>query len=126
MAGSRPSRTGQDMERNAQAVAESAPVAWSKVRELYPEQIAQRVDDLINRGGVTLRDLSALTMAQLLKNLEDQQDGMDVKAEIAGQVRMLYRIALVSGGVGDAATVMVQVPEGLKVLPEPDGGDELI
>ena len=126
MAGSRPSRTGQDMERQAQAVAESAPVAWSTVRELYPPEIAERVDRLIDRGGVTLRDLSALTMAQLLQNLEDQQDGMDVKSEIAGQVRMLYRIALVSGGLGDAATVLVQVPDGLKMLPEPDVGDELL
>ena len=114
------------MERQAQAVAESAPVAWSTVRELYPPEIAERVDRLIDRGGVTLRDLSALTMAQLLQNLEDQQDGMDVKSEIAGQVRMLYRIALVSGGLGDAATVLVQVPDGLKMLPEPDVGDELL
>ena len=123
---SRPSRTGKDDQRRASALAEGIPIAWSTVRDLYPPNIAGAVDDLVGRGGVSLRDLSALTLAQLLRDLEDQQDGADLRKEIGSALRLLFRISVVSGGMGDSATVMVQVPEGLGLLPEPVDGDDLM
>ena len=126
MAGSRPSRTGKDDQRRAQAISESAPAAWASVRGLYPPSVAAAVDDLVNRGGLSMRDLSALTTAQLMTCLEDQQDGAERRAEIGGALRLLFRIAVVSGGMGDAQTVLVQVPEGLTLLPDPDDGDDLL
>ena len=123
---SRPSRTGKDDQRRATAIAESSPVAWSTVRDLYPPNIADAVDDLVGRGGVSLRDLSALTLPQLLRDLEDQQDGAELRAEVSRHLRLLFRISVVSGGMGDGSTVLVQVPEGLGLLPDPDDGDELL
>lgn len=124
MAG-RPSRAGKDQVRLAREVSESLPVAWSQVRDLYPDNIARVVDDLSDRGGISLRDLSAFVTAQLMHDLESQSDGADMGPTINAHFRMLYRIALVNGGMGDASTVIVQVPEGLE-LGEPDDGDELL
>ena len=101
-------------------------MAWSTIRGLYPANIAEAVDDLVGRGGVSLRDLSALTLAQLLRDLEDQQDGADMRSEVSRALRLLFRISIVSGGTGDGSTVLVQVPEGLAVLPDPDDGDDLM
>ena len=123
---SRPSRTGQDDARRAQAAADSVPVAWDTVRELYPPDIAEKVDQLVGVGGVSLRDLSAMTLAQMMRDLEDQQDGQDLRKEISSHLRLLYRISLANGGAGDAAAVLVQVPQELALLPEPDDGDELM
>lgn len=122
---SRPSRSGKDQKRHAQQISENVPVAWAQVRDLYPESIAAVVDDLSERGGISLRDLSAFVTAQLMHDLESQSDGADVGASITAHFRMLFRIALVNGGMGDASSVLVQVPEGLE-LHEPDDGDELL
>jgi len=122
-----PSRTGQDQLRLAESAAD-VPIAWTSVRALYPRQIAERVDEIVGRGGFTMRDLGAVTAAQLMADLLDQSAGGDAAPRISQHLRLLYRIALVSGGVGDAATAMVQVPPELRAvhLDEADTGDDLI
>jgi len=126
VASGRPSRTGQDEIRNARGVSESSSVAWATVRDLYPTNIVRAVDGLVERGGVTMSDLSAFTLAQLLSDLEDQSDGAEVRSEISRHLRLLFRIVAVSGGHGDMDTVMVRVPDELAVMPSPDDGDELM
>jgi len=96
------------------------------VRDLYPTNIVRAVDGLVERGGVTMSDLSAFTLAQLLSDLEDQSDGAEVRSEISRHLRLLFRIVAVSGGHGDMDTVMVRVPDELAVMPSPDDGDELM
>jgi len=101
-------------------------VAWGAVRDLYPANIRDRVDALTNRGGLSLSDLSSLATAQLLHDLEDQQDGGDTSKQVSSSLRLLFRIAVVSGGHGDIGSVLVQVPDELSLLPGPDDGDELM
>jgi hypothetical protein len=124
---SRPSRTGQDQKRAAEA-ASNVPIAWGSVRGLYPAAIRQRVDQLVERGGFTMRDLSAVTSAQLMADLMDQGAGGDAGTRIASHLRLLFRIALASGGVGDASSAMVQVPPELRAvhIDDSDFGDDLI
>ena len=115
---SRPSRTGQDAKRFAEAVS-NVPVAWTSVRQLYPKQIRERVDELVERG---------VTSAQLMSDLLEQSVGGDAGARISGHLRLLFRIALASGGTGDASTALVQVPPELRavLIDEADTGDDLI
>jgi len=124
---SRPSRTGQDQRRAADA-ASDVPLAWSSVRELYPRQIRERVDDIVTRGGFSMRDLGAVTAAQMMSDIVDQSAGGDAGARIAQHLRLLFRIALASGGLGDAAAALVQVPPELRAvhIDEADVGDDLV
>jgi len=124
---SRPSRTGQDQRRAADA-ASNVPLAWSSVRELYPASIRQRVDEIVDRGGFSMRDLGAVTGAQLMADIIDQSAGGDAGGRISQHLRLLFRIALASGGTGDASAALVQVPPELRAihLDEADTGDELI
>ena len=73
---SRPSRTGQDQKRAAER-ASNVPIAWGTVRLLYPSIVRERVDELVERGGFSMRDLSAVTSAQLMADLMDQSAGGD-------------------------------------------------
>ena len=124
---SRPSRTGHDQKRAAES-ASDIPLAWSTVRELYPEVVRLRVDEIVERGGFSMRDLGAVTGAQLMADLLDQGAGGDAGARISQHLRLLFRIALVSGGVGDASAALVQVPPELRAIhiDEADTGDDLI
>jgi len=95
---------------------------------MYPKAIRERVDELTERGGFTMRDLSAVTSAQLMADILDQSVGGEAGPRISQHLRLLFRIALASGGVGDASTVMVQVPPELRavLVDEADTGDDLI
>ena len=124
---SRPSRRGHDAKRFAEA-ASNVPVAWASVRCMYPKQIRERVDELVERGGFSMRDLGAVTSAQLMADILDQSVGGDAGARISQHLRLLFRIALASGGTGDASTALVQVPPELRavLIDEADTGDDLI
>ena len=104
------------------------PLAWSSVRELYPASIRHRVDEIVDRGGFSMRDLGAVTGAQLMADIVDQGAGGDAGGMIAQILRLLFRIALASGGTGDASAALVQVPPELRAIhiDEADTGDELI
>lgn len=104
------------------------PLAWSSVRELYPASIRHRVDEIVDRGGFSMRDLGAVTGAQLMADIIDQGAGGDAGGRIAQNLRLLFRIALASGGTGDASAALVQVPPELRAIhiDEADTGDELI
>lgn len=122
------SRTHTADARRAAAMGEALPVAWASVRELYPARIRAKVDSLAERGGITLRDLGAMTTAQLLMDLADQKAGGESSRQISAHLRLLFRLAMVSGGAGDAATALVQVPpEVLEMQMDPeDLGDDVM
>ena len=124
---SKTSRTATADKRRAVARGESLPVAWNAVRGFYPEAIQDAVDDLAERGGLTLRDLSALTTAQLMIDLSMQDAGAENSRQIATHLRLLFRLAMVSGGVSDASTALVELPESLQgdAIDLDDTGDDL-
>ena len=124
---SKTSRTATADKRRAVARCESLPVAWHAVRGFYPEAIQDAVDDLAERGGLTLRDLSALTTAQLMIDLSMQDAGAENSRQIATHLRLLFRLAMVSGGVSDASTALVELPESLQgdAIELADTGDDL-
>lgn len=124
---SKTSRTATADKRRAVARGESLPVAWHAVRGFYPEAIQDAVDDLAERGGLTLRDLSALTTAQLMIDLSMQDAGAENSRQIATHLRLLFRLAMVSGGVSDASTALVELPESLQgdAIELADTGDDL-
>ena len=125
MAG-RPSRTGKDMVRHSSKISDDIPVAWGMVRTYFSPSVRDRVDDLSSRGGLSLRDIASLTTAQLLRDLDAQAAGEDCGRRVSAQLRLLFRVALASGGVSDASTVLVQVPEELaNIIADGDTGDEL-
>lgn len=125
---SKPSRTHTAGRRQQAAKAEQLPVAWAAVRDMYPPQIRAKVDSLAERGGVTLRDLSAMTTAQLLVDLADQRAGATASRQVASGLRLLFRLAIVTGGIGDGSTALVQVPpELLDVhISDDDLGDDVM
>lgn len=124
---SRPSRTHTDQRRLVAARSEDLPVAWATVRDLYPARVRDRVDALAAKGGITLRDLSAMTTAQLLVDLGEQGAGADVSRQVSSHLRLLFRLAMVSGGIGDGTHALVRVPPELvsATVDAEDLGDDV-
>ena len=122
MSKARPSRSGKDAARQATAISNASSTIWEKVRRWYPEPVRQHVDDIEGTGGLTLRDLSTLTTAEMFREMtEENTKGVNAC------LRLLFRIAMMSGGATDASTVPVRIPEGLAgISPDGDEGDDLL
>ena len=125
---SRPSRTHTAKRRQQAAQAEELPVAWAAVRDMFPAKVRAKVDDLAERGGVTLRDLSAMTTAQLLVDLADQKAGAESGRQVAAGLRLLFRLAVATGGSADGSAALVQVPKELinVEIDDDDTGDDVM
>ena len=122
MSQARPSRTGKDQARQATAISEATSTIWEKVRRWYPEAVRHHVDDVEQGGGLTLRDLSTLTKAERFREMTGENT-----RGVNACLRLLFRIAAISGGATDAANVAVRIPEGLAgISPDPDLGDDLL
>ena len=120
--GARPSRTGRDHVRRTQAIADSVSRAWGRVRMWYPEKIRSVVDQLSESGGLSMTDLATISTAQMLRDLEAGES-----SQVTSTLRLLFRIAVVSGGVTDADAAPVRIPDGLlDIEPSSDTGDDLL
>ena len=75
-----------------------------------------------------MRDLSALTTAQLMVDLAEQKAGESSSRQIAAGLRLLFRLAVVTGGLGDGSTALVHVPPELLnvAISDDDLGDEVV
>jgi len=125
--------------RDATRVQQSAGVkgtrrAWHRLRAMYSERVRDVVDEIEEAGGLSLRDLIALELAELLS----------IKAELGSMVqpgdRLIERMeslmlqsrknlrSLVEaqGDSGGVSAQPVRVPEGLRILPSPDEGDDIL
>ena len=122
MSQARPSRSGKDAARNATAISNATSTIWAKVRRWYPEAVRQHVDDIEGSGGLTLRDLSTLTTAEMFREMtEENTKGVNAC------LRLLFRIAMMSGGATDVSNVPVRIPEGLAgISAAGDQGDDLL
>ena len=114
--------------------AQGSGRAWGRLRLTYSPEVREVVDDVAQGGGLSLRDLILLEMAELLTmraELQGMTDPGDRVVERISSLMLQSRKNLRSlvealGDVGDVDTRPVRVPEGLRVLPGPDEGDDLL
>ena len=125
--------------RNDQAALQRAALdgagrAWGAVRHLYSPTVVGLVDDVAGGGGISLRDLALIELAELFTLKEDYAAQVDPGERFLERVRSLElqsrknlrTIVDSMGEGGDVDTRPVRVPDGLRVLPPPDEGDELL
>ena len=126
-------------ERNAQKqkqqdIANQTGRAWKRLRLRYTKNVRETVDAIERDGGLSFRDLIAIELAELLSlqdnlaSLTDPGDRVIERLEsLSLQSRKNLRSLLESVGDGGGVSAQpVRVPEGLRVLPQPDDGDDLL
>ena len=119
---SRPSKSGKDAQRRTAAISDNVSIVWGRVRAFYPDRVRMVVDQIDESGGLTMRDLAAITTAQMLSDLDDGES-----SQVTSALRLLFRIALVSGGTTDVSSTPVVIPDGLRdVDVTDDPGDDLM
>ena len=126
-------------ERNAQKqkqqdISNQTGRAWKRLRLRYTKNVRETVDAIERDGGLSFRDLIAIELAELLSlqdnlaSLTDPGDRVIERLEsLSLQSRKNLRSLLESVGDGGGVSAQpVRVPEGLRVLPQPDDGDDLL
>ena len=126
-------------ERNAakqqqQEIASRTGRAWKRLRFRYTKNVRETVDAIEGDGGLSFRDLIAIELAELLSlqdnlaRLSDPGDRVIERLEsLSLQSRKNLRSLLESVGDGGGMSAQpVRVPEGLRILPSPDDGDDLL
>ena len=125
------------VRRDAQAVLQARSTGkavsaiWESVRKHHGKRVRDLVDGYVDRGdSFSLRDLLMLELAAH----EEMRDIMHAEPEEAKAIsttmlqsrRQLRQILSDIGDGGDISTRPVRVPEGLRVLPSADEGDDLL
>ena len=125
--------------RDAAKARQSATVkgtkrAWHRLRGMYSETVRNVVDEIEESGGLSLRDLIALELAEFL-SIKSELGEMDQPGDrliermesLMLQSRKNLRSLVESqGDSGGVSAQPVRVPEGLRILPSPDEGDDLL
>ena len=101
---------------------------------MYSPEVCQLVDELDRGGGLSLHDLVLLEVAELMTMRADLHEldspgerALERMNSLMLQSRKNLRSLVESmGETGDADNRTVVVPEGLRVLPPPDDGDDLL
>ncbi len=130
-----PQLTGRDVADAATEQAQSALAGWESVRARYSEQVQERVGAVMARGGLTLADLVAMTLAEYEGVLEARRSLprrevsarvslTSVAARLRTQLRELVQLA--GGGVDPDAPV--PIPEHIDEIlrSEPDYDRDLL
>ena len=100
----------------------------------YAKRIRETVDAIESDGGISFRDLIALELAELLTiqdaltSLDNPGDRVIERLEsLMLQSRKNLRSLVESLGDGGGISAQpVRVPDGLRILPPPDEGDDLL
>jgi len=109
----------------------SSSKLWRAIRSKHSDRVRSLVDDYMSGAqSLSLRDVLYLELAAH-EDMRDQTDENPADpGDLAGkmlQSRKHMRMILQDlGDPGDVDTQPVRVPEGLRVLPGPDEGDELL
>jgi len=127
----------RQVRRDAQAVVQARSTGktvsaiWKSVRKHHGKRVRELIDTYIETGdSFSLRDLLMLELAAH----EEMRDIMHAEPEEAKAItstmlqsrRQLRQILTDIGEGGDVSTRPVRVPEGLRVLPSGDEGDDLL
>ena len=116
-------------QRRATHIATSR--IWRSNKRRYSDRVADLIDAyMTGADALTLRDVLYLELA----SHEEMRDRCDQSPRDAAaltpvmlQSRKHMRMILQDiGDTGDVDTRPVRVPEGLRVLPSPDEGDDLL
>ena len=104
---------------------------WKSIRKHHGPRVRDLVDDFIKGSeALTLRDVLYLELAAHEEMRDHAEEEPREASDLAGkmlQSRKHMRMILQDlGDTGDVDTQPVRVPEGLRVLPPPDEGDELL
>ena len=115
----------------AQATGHAVSAIWKSVRGHHGKRVRELVDGYVQTGdSFSLRDLLMLELAAH----EEMRDIMHAEPDEAKAIattmlqsrRQLRQILTDIGEGGDVSTRPVRVPEGLRVLPSADEGDDLL
>jgi len=131
--------TRRGAQRNAQKqkqqdISNETGRAWGRLRSRYTKRIRETVAAIESDGGISFRDLIALELAELLTiqdaltSLDNPGDRVIERLEsLMLQSRKNLRTLVESLGDGGGVSAQpVRVPEGLRILPPPDEGDDLL
>jgi hypothetical protein len=104
---------------------------WRSIRTQHGPRVRDLVDDFVKGAeALTLRDVLYLELAAHEEMRDHADEEPREAADLAGkmlQSRKHMRMILQDlGDTGDVDTQPVRVPDGLRVLPPPDEGDELL
>jgi len=126
-------------QRNAQKqkqqdISNETGRAWKRLRLRYSKRVRETVDAIERDGSVSFRDLIALELAELLSlqemfaSFDDPGDRVIERIQsLMLQSRKNLRSLVESLGDGGGVSAQpVRVPEGLRILPRPDEGDDLL
>lgn len=87
--------TGQDEASEQAQRAESTASAWDVLRLRYDEPVRALVDEVVARGGLTLRDIEAMELAEH-ERLESELTRLAGEERTSGAVAALLGIRLQS------------------------------
>lgn len=130
-----PQLTGRDTADAARETAQSALSGWESVRARYSPAVQARVDEVMARGGLTLADLIAMTLAEYEGVLEARR-GLprreisgrarltDIAARLRTQLTDVVKVA--GGGVDPDAPVPIPAEVERLLRQEPDYGRDLM
>lgn len=91
------------------------PIGWRIARTRYPKEVAEKVDAILVKGGVSLDDVAALQLAETLRLL-DCEEVTEADRYIASSLRHLRTICKDIAKRDGPATRSrkVAVPEGMR------------
>ena len=121
-------------KQKQQDIASQTGRAWRRLRLRYSKRVRETVDAIESDGSVSLRDLIAIELAELL-SLQEMFASFDEPGDrvieriqsLMLQSRKNLRSLVESlGDSGGVSAQPVRVPEGLRILPPPDEGDDLL
>jgi len=132
-----PKRRGAERDaqkQQQQDITKQTGRAWKRLRSRYTKNVRETVDAIERDGGISFRDLIALELAELLSiqdalaSFDDPGDRVIERLEsLMLQSRKNLRSLVESLGDGGGVSAQpVRVPEGLRILPRPDEGDDLL
>ena len=125
------------VRRSAEAVLQSRSTAkavsgiWDAVRGYHGKRVQKLVDGYVESGAsFSLRDLMMLELAahEELRDImhAEPEEAKGMAALMLQSRKQLRQILTDIGDGGDVSTRPVRVPEGLRVLPSADEGDDLL
>lgn len=87
--------TGQDQASEQAQKAEATLSAWERLRSQYDPDVAELVDDVVARGGLTLRDIEAMELAEH-ERLDSEIKALSTKDKATTAISSLLSLRLQS------------------------------
>lgn len=122
----RPSRTSKRSDTLRRAPGQRSNLrVWNAMRRYFPKSVAEAVDEIFADGPLTHVEGQAIAAAMLLNAANRRTKPHKNAKQLASFARLLERTTRGSEPTSEARVTVV-VPEGLREVPPPDDGDDLL